>query len=143
MNFVLDASVTLAWCFEDEAGGADGDYAVGVLEALRSSEAVAASVWPLEVANGLLVAERRGRLDAAAAAAFMELVLALPIALDPGTRSHGLRGAHQAGRIRRLSAYDAAYLELAARRGVPLATLDARLREAAVEEGVPLFVTSA
>lgn len=141
MNFVLDASVTLAWCFEDEAGGPDGDYAVGVLEALRSSEAVVASIWPLEVANGLLVAERRGRLEQGAAAAFMELVLALPIALDPGTRSMALRGTHRVGRIRGLSAYDAAYLEVAARRGVPLATLDARLRDAAVEEGVPLFVT--
>lgn len=135
MNLVLDASVTLAWCFEDEGDA----YAVRVLEALRSSEAVVASLWPLEVANGLLVAERRGRLDAAGAARFMELVLGLPIAMDPGTRSRALLGAHGVGRARTLSAYDAAYLELALRRGIPLATLDRPLREAALDAGVGLF----
>ncbi|NJD18244.1 MAG: type II toxin-antitoxin system VapC family toxin [Gemmatimonadetes bacterium] len=135
MNFVLDASVTLAWCFEDEGG----DYALRVLDALRTSEAVAASLWPLEVANGLAVAERRGRLDAPAAARFMELVLALPIAVDPVSRASGLRSAHRMARTRGLSAYDAAYLELALRCGTPLATLDTRLREAAEAEGVRLF----
>jgi predicted nucleic acid-binding protein len=136
VNFVLDASVTLAWCFEDEGG----EYAVRVLEALRSSEAVVASLWPLEVANGMAVAERRGRLDAAGSARFTELVLALPIAVDPVSRSRGLRGAYGLARARGLSAYDAAYLELALRHGVPLATLDARLREAAAAEGVAIFV---
>jgi predicted nucleic acid-binding protein len=135
VNFVLDASVTLAWCFEDEGG----EYAERVLGALRTSEAVAASIWPLEVANGLAVAERRGRLDAGVAAQFMELVLALPIAVDPSSRASGLRAAHRLARARGLSAYDAAYLELALRQGIPLATLDARLREAAAAEGVQLF----
>lgn len=135
MNFVLDASVTLAWCFEDEGG----EYAERALGALRSSEAVAASIWPLEIANGLAVAERRGRLDAAGAARFMELVLTLPIAVDPASRGSGLRKAHRLARARGLSAYDAAYLELALRHGIPLATLDAQLRDAAAAEGVPLF----
>ncbi|MCK7577374.1 MAG: type II toxin-antitoxin system VapC family toxin [Chromatiales bacterium] len=100
---------------------------------------MAASIWPLEIANG----SGRGRaprpLDAAAAARFMELVLALPIAVDPASRASGLRGAHRMARARGLSACDAAYLELALRHGIPLATLDARLREAAVAEGVQLF----
>ncbi len=135
MNFVLDASVTLAWCFEDEGG----EYAERVLGALQSSEAVAASIWPLEVANGLAVAERRGRLDAAAAARFMELVVALPIAVDPASRACGMRAAHRLARACGLSAYDAAYLELALRHGIPLATLDARLREAAAAEGAQIF----
>lgn len=135
MNFVLDASVTLAWCFEDEGGA----YAEAVLGALRTSEAVAASVWPLEVANGLAVAERRGRLDPAGAARFMELLLALPIAVDPVARSRSLGATHALARARGLSAYDGAYLELALRQGVPLATLDARLREAAAAEGVEVF----
>jgi len=135
VNFVLDASVTLAWCFEDEGG----EYAERVLGALRTSEAVAASIWPLEIANGRAVAERRGRLDPAGAARFMELVLALPIGVDPASRGSGLREAHRLARARGLSAYDAAYLELALRHGVPLATLDARLRDAAVAEGVQLF----
>ncbi|MHB1191859.1 MAG: type II toxin-antitoxin system VapC family toxin [Longimicrobiales bacterium] len=135
MNFVLDASVTLSWCFEDEGG----EYAERVLGALRSSEAVVASIWPLEIANGLAVAERRGRLDPAGAARFMELVLALPIAVDPASRGSGLREAHRLARARGLSAYDAAYLELALRHGIPLATLDARLRDAAVAEGAQIF----
>jgi predicted nucleic acid-binding protein len=135
VNFVLDASVTLSWCFEDEGG----DYALRVLETLRASEAVAASPWPLEVANGLAVAERRGRLDAATARRFMELVLALPIAVEPMSRSPALTGAYDLAHRRSLSAYDAAYLELAIRRAIPIATLDARLREAAVAEGVEVF----
>ena len=136
MNFVLDASVTLSWCFEDEGG----EYAVRVLEALRTAEAVAASLWPLEVANGLVVAERRGRLDAAASARFMEMVLALPIVVDPVSRAGALRGTYGLARSRNLSAYDAAYLDVALRHGIPLATLDARLGEAATAEGVPLFL---
>lgn len=135
MNFVLDASVTLSWCFEDEGG----DYAIEVLEALRSSEAIVASLWPLEVANGLAVAERRGRLDAAASARFMELVLALPIVVDPVSRSPALSRAYTLAKARGLSAYDAAYLEMALRHGIPLATLGARLRKAADAEGVRVF----
>jgi len=135
VNFVLDASVTLAWCFEDEGG----EYALRVLETLRASEAVAASLWPLEVANGLAVAQRGGRLDAATARRFMELVLALPIAVEPVSRSPALTGTYDLARRRSLSAYDAAYLELAIRRAIPLATLDAHLREAAVAEGVEVF----
>lgn len=135
MNFVLDASVALSWCFEDEGG----DYAVGVLDALRSSEAVVASLWPLEMANGLVVAERRGRVDGAGAARFMELVLSLPIVVDPVSPSRTFNVTHALARTHGLSAYDAAYLEVALRQGVPMATLDARLRSAAAAEGVPLF----
>jgi len=135
VNFVVDASVALSWCFDDEGE----DYASRVLDALGESEAVAASLWPLEVANGLAVAERRGRLDATGARRFMELVLALPIAVDPTSRADALTASYDLARRRNLSAYDAAYLELALRHGIPLATLDARLREAAVAEGVKLF----
>ncbi len=135
MNFVLDASVTLAWCFEDEGG----EYAERVLGALRTSGAVAASLWPLEVANGLAVAERRGRLDATDARRFMDLVLALPIAVDPTSRAAAMTASYDLARRRTLSAYDASYLELALRLGIPLATLDVRLREAAQAEGVRLF----
>lgn len=135
MTFVLDASVALSWCFDDEGE----DYASRVLDALGESEAVAASLWPLEMANGLAVAERRGRLDATDARRFMELVLALPIAVDPTSRAATLTASYDLARCRNLSAYDAAYLELALRHGIPLATRDARLREAAVAEGVELF----
>ena len=135
MNFVLDASVALSWCFEDEGD----DYALAVLDELRSSEAVVASLWPLEMANGLVVAERRGRIDGAGSARFMELVLSLPIVVDPVSRSRAFTVTHGLARTHGLSAYAAAYLEVALRHGVPLATLDAGLKTAAAAEGVPVF----
>ena len=135
MNFVLDASVALAWAFEDEGG----DYPMDVLDGLRAGEAVVASLWPLELANGLAVAERRGRIDSAGAARFMELVLALPVVVDPVARGRAFSVTHGLARAHRLSAYDAAYLELALRHGIPLATLDARLEEAGSALGVPRF----
>lgn len=135
MNFVLDASVALAWCFEDEGGA----YAPEVLASLRHTEAVVASLWPLEVCNGLVVAERRDRLDAAAATRFIELLRSLPIVVDPVARRRALTSVRALARARDLSAYDASYLELAVRLGVPLATLDSGLRRAARKEGVARF----
>lgn len=135
MNFVLDASVALAWCFEDEGG----EYPVRVLEALGKGEAVAASHWTLEVSNGLLTAERRGRIGAQEVVRASRLLLALPIAVDPVKRSRDLTATYRLARTRGLSSYDAAYLELAVRLGLPLATVDDELREAAEAEGVELF----
>lgn len=135
MTFVLDASVALSWCFEDEKSA----YASTVLESLRSGEAFAASIWPLEVANGLLVAERRGRIPAADATRAGRLLLALPIAVDPVERSRALGETRRVARARGLSVYDAAYLELALRLGLPLATLDGELQRAAAEENVERF----
>jgi predicted nucleic acid-binding protein len=132
LNFVLDASVTLAWCFADEGG----DYALGVLDRLRSSEAVAASHWGLELANALLVAERRGRIEPRDVSRLVRFLLALPIAVDPIARRRPVDSIHRLGRSHGLSAYDAAYLELAVRHGIPLATLDSDLRVAAEAEGV-------
>jgi predicted nucleic acid-binding protein len=135
LNFVLDASVTLAWAFEDEGG----EYAVRVLEALRRSEAVAASLWPLEVANGLLTAERRGRLEAAGARQFLHLLLSLPVVVEPVARRRAFEGVHRLARTHDLTSYDAAYLEVAVRYGIPVATLDERLRKAVVAEGLSVF----
>lgn len=135
MNFVLDASVVLAWAFEDAGDG----YAVRVLEELRASEAVAASLWPLEVTNGLLTAERRGRIQAPDARRFLNLLLSLPVVVDPVARRRAFEGVHALARTHGLTSYDAAYLELAVRYGLPLATLDERLREAAGEEGLSIF----
>jgi predicted nucleic acid-binding protein len=132
LNFVLDASVTLAWCFADEGG----DYALGVLDRLRSSEAVAASHWGLELANALLVAERRGRIEPRDVSRLVRFLLALPIAVDPIARRRPVDSIHRLGRSHGLSAYDAAYLELAVRYGIPIATLDSDLRAAAEAEGV-------
>ena len=135
MTFVLDASVALAWCFEDEGGG----YPVRVLEALRGGEAVVASLWTLEMANGLLAAERRERIGAQDVSRVIRFVAALPIVVDPVERRRAFTSVHRLARTRDLSAYDAAYLELAVREGLPLATLDGALREAAGAEGVELF----
>lgn len=135
MNFVLDASLALAWCFEDESG----DHAVSVLEALRSSEGATASVWPLEVVNGLLTAERRGRLDAADVRRAASLLLSLPIVVDPIARRRAFESTHALARKHGLTSYDAAYLELAVRLGIPLATLDSPLAAAAAAEGVSAY----
>lgn len=136
MNFVLDASVALSWCFEDEGG----DYATSVLNELRASEAVAASLWPLEIVNGLLTAERRKRIDPAASGRFTRLLLSLPIAIDPVARRRVFDVTNALARKHALSSYDAAYLELAVRLGVPIATLDGPLNAAAEREGVEAFV---
>lgn len=129
---MLDASVTLAWGFEDEGGA----YVDAVLETLRAGEAIVASHWGLEVVNGLLVAERRRRIAADEAVRFARFLLALPIAVDPVARGRAFETVLRLGRLHQLTAYDAAYLELAIRHGIPLATLDRTLRVAADAEGV-------
>lgn len=132
MNFVLDASVTLAWAFEDEGG----EYAREVLARLKTEEACTTALWPLEVSNGLLVAERRGRIEPAASARFTRLLLALPIVVDPVDRRRVFEQSRGLAERHGLSAYNGHYLELAVRYGIPLATLDEGLRQAAEQEGV-------
>jgi predicted nucleic acid-binding protein len=133
LPFVLDASVTLAWCFEDEAT-AQTD---AVLEQLAGDSAVAPPLWELEVINVLLLAERRGRITESQAARFVALLAQLPILIDPA--GVDMASILAAGRHHRLTAYDAAYLVLAEREGIPLATTDAELRAAAEAAGVPLM----
>ncbi|HKK94270.1 MAG TPA: type II toxin-antitoxin system VapC family toxin [Longimicrobiales bacterium] len=137
MELVVGASVTLAWAFEDERTG----LAMSVLDALDGSEAVAASIWPLEIVNGLVVAERRGRITSQDASRFASLLLQLPIVVDPVERRRPFETTRQLARDHQLSAYDASYLELAIRLGVPLATLDHRLADAAGQAGVSLFAS--
>ncbi len=133
MAFVLDASVTMAWCFEDEATPA----ADAVLDRLGQQEAVVPALWRLEVANVLLAAERRRRVSEATAARFVELLTALPIRVDPDPA--GLTELLAAGRRHGLSAYDACNLVLAERLGVPLATLDEGLAAAGRAAGVAVL----
>ena len=137
--FVIDASVTLAWCFEDEASG-DAD---AVLERLEREAALAPAHWPLEVANALRTAERRGLIDIAELPRLRALLAALPVEIAPVeiapvelTTATG--GILEAARAHDLTAYDAAYLNLAAIRGLPLATSDVRLRAACARAGVEL-----
>ncbi len=136
MPFVVDASVTLAWCFEDEAT----PETEGVLDLLAEDSAVVPALWELEVANVLLLAERRGRLTEAQSARFMTLLQQLPILID--AVSVDMAAVLATGRRHGLTAYDAAYLVLAEHEGLPLATGDAKLRKAAKAVGVPVIAGS-
>lgn len=135
MTFVLDASVTLAWAFEDEGG----EYADAVLKSLGDDEAITTSLWPLEISNGLLVAERKGRIDATSSARFARLLLALPVIVEPLDRRRVFEITQPLARRYSLSSYDAHYLELSVRWAVPLATLDGKLMAAAEAEGIRGF----
>lgn len=134
-TFVLDASVTMSWCFEDEVSS----YAESVLSHLRRDDAVVPPIWPMEVANTLLIGERRGRVVQAKSQALLEGFRGLPIQVDSAPPLETWTSAVALARAHRLSVYDATYLALALRRSFPLATLDSRLREAAQNVGVPLF----
>jgi predicted nucleic acid-binding protein len=135
VSFVVDASTALSWCFEDESSV----YSDKVLSLLASDTAVVPVIWPLEVTNALVVGERRGRLTEAKTARFVQLLGQLPIEIDAPPRLVGFSGVLSLARSHRLSSYDASYIELAERRGLKLATLDARLREAAAGAGVGLL----
>ncbi len=137
MPFVLDASVTMGWCFEDEAGSETD----AVLDRLTEDPAVVPSIWKLEVANVMLVAERGGRLTEFQAARFAELLAKLPINVDQALPA--MTAVMSAGRRHGLSAYDAAYLVLAERDGIALASCDGKLQAAARAAGVPLLIDSA
>jgi predicted nucleic acid-binding protein len=111
-----------------------------VLESLTDLEAVVPSLFPLEVANVLLVAERRKRCSEAEAVRFVELLDSLPIITDDETARRALDRTYQLAREYGLTSYDAAYLELAMRLGAPLATMDRQLAEAATKAGVAIFL---
>ena len=132
---VVDTSITLAWCFEDEAT----PQTQALLDRLAVDEAIVPSLWHLELANVLSLAERHGRLTPARTAQFTSLLHALPITVDTETATHALGDTLNLCRAHRLTAYDAAYLELAMRRGAALATKDAALRRAAGGLGVELL----
>ncbi len=135
--FVVDCSVTMAWFFEDEGG----PYADAVQETMarNSSRGVVPALWRLEVANTLVVGERRKRTTEAKSHRFLTLLSLLPIQIDTATTASMWESTIQIARGHGLSAYDAAYLELAVRRGLPLATLDAKLKNAALSAGVEIF----
>ncbi len=134
MPFVLDASVSLSWFFEDE----DSDFARRVLRRLSTDTALVPSLWPIEVANVLVVAERRGRAGTAQVAAAIALSKNLPISVQDADSELVFGAVLDLARLQGLSAYDAAYLDLAMREGLPLATQDAAMRAAAEAVGVPL-----
>ena len=133
--FVIDASVALAWCFDDESTAT----ADRILSRLENEAALAPAHWPLEIANALRAAERRGRMDASDLPRLRALLAALPVEIAPIELTTAVFGVLETARTYDLSAYDAAYLDLAAVRGLPLATVDDRLRAACARAGVEVM----
>jgi predicted nucleic acid-binding protein len=137
-GFVADASATLPWCFADEATPATE----ALLERLRAGEpALVPAHWSTEVMNGLLMAVRRSRLDLERVARFARDLAALPIRIEPPHAPAVWDATIRVATRHQLTVYDAAYLELAQRTGLPLATLDGDLRKAALAASVALVET--
>lgn len=127
--------MTMAWFLEDEAT----PFTDSVQESLAvDSEALVPSIWPLEVANVFLIAERRSRITKTKTARFIAILKSLPIEIDNEAPERALSDVLALAREQRLSSYDAAYLELAMREGIALATLDNDLKKAAARVGVTL-----
>lgn len=131
-GFVLDRSVTMSWCFQDEARPETD----ALLERLRDEGAIVPSLWFWEVGNVLNTALRRGRVDAISVEGQLDVFAALPITADPDAAGQAWRATLRLARAEGLTVYDAAYLELATRKGLDLATTDADLRTAAQKIGV-------
>lgn len=134
-QFVLDCSVFVSWCFEDEKS-ADS---IRILESLQQYEALVPSLWTLEVANVFLTAWRRKTLTESDIHQLIQNIKESPIQIDTQTAEKALNDIFVLAREHELSAYDAAYLELAMRRGIALATFDQKLRKACQKSGVKIF----
>ncbi|MBW1926760.1 MAG: type II toxin-antitoxin system VapC family toxin [Deltaproteobacteria bacterium] len=133
-NFVIDNSVVMAWCFEDETS----QYADAILDRLEVSTAVVPSNWPLEIGNVLLIAERKKRLSQADSIRFIALLSELPIMIEQEPPERMLKEILALAREHQLSSYNASYLDLAMRKGLPIATLDNGLIAAAKRSRVPI-----
>lgn len=132
---VVDASVALAWALPDEIS----DYAEAALAALENGILHVPEIWPREIANGLALALRRGRITAGQEQYFISEMHRLTIEVENTAPLTVIReGTAAAGRFG-LTAYDAAYVDLALRTSLPLATLDRAMRSAAVKVGVVMF----
>jgi predicted nucleic acid-binding protein len=132
MPFVLDASITACWAFDDE----DHPVAALALDRIRTDEARVPSLWWFEVCNTLIVNERRGRLTEADVSAFLRGLSRLGVTVD---RELDEASVLMLARRHRLTVYDASYLELANRESLPLATLDTDLAAAARKERLQLI----
>ncbi|MCF7811830.1 type II toxin-antitoxin system VapC family toxin [bacterium] len=135
-DFVLDTSVTISWCFNDEANS----YADAVLDSLSNQSALAPGIWPLEVGNVLLVAEKKARISPPDSLLFLSLLTSLPIHVENLTEQRILDAVFLLAREQGLSSYDAAYLDLAIQTGLQIATLDQSLQKAAARKGVGLYM---
>jgi predicted nucleic acid-binding protein len=132
---VIDSSIALSWCFEDEASP-ETDVP---FERVRDEGAIVPGLWHLELSNVLLQAERRGRITPKDVGVRLELIAELPIVTDQETTARAWREILTMARADRLTTYDATYLELAVRRGLPLLTKASELVRAARRLGVQVF----
>ncbi len=132
---VVDASVALAWCFADEASPETDK----LFELLRDEGGIVPGLWHLELSNVLLLAERRGRMSTSAVIAQLDIIATWPIATDQETTQRAWREILTLARTEGLTSYDAAYLELALRRGLPLLTKDHDLASAAQRLGIAVL----
>jgi predicted nucleic acid-binding protein len=134
--FVLDASVCLAWCFEDEITQWTND----LFTRLRAGDRILVPAhWPTEVSNGLLIGVRRQRIKPDQPAPFWDEFANLPIVTKPALTAAEAKAVLILSESILLTVYDAAYLELALRKQLPFETLDADLRRATNDEGIALL----
>ncbi len=131
-GFVIDNSVVMSWCFRDQAN----PYADSILERLTEAVAYVPSIWSLEVVNVLLAAERRNIMGEADSVRFIKLLSQLPIFVEYESHEKVMMELLGLARAHSLSSYNASYLDLAMRKGLPLATLDKNLRKAAQSTNV-------
>jgi len=134
-DFGIDNSVVMTWCFKDEAS----PYADLILDRFEVSAGLVPSIWPLEVCNVLLVAERKKRIGEAGSARFIALLSELPIIVEQEPPERMIKEIFALARKHKLSSYDASYLDLAMRKGLPIATLDKNLITAAKRSKVPIL----
>jgi len=134
-SFVVDNSVVMSWCFKDETN----KYGDAVLNRLAESTAIVPPIWPLEVVNVLLVAERRNRLKQVDSVRFITLLSQLPIVVEHEGSERKMKDLLALGRASNLSSYDAAYLDLSMRKDCPIATLDKKLIEAAKKVDITIL----
>jgi predicted nucleic acid-binding protein len=134
-SFVVDNSVVMSWCFKDETN----KYGDAVLNRLAESTAIVPPIWPLEVVNVLLVAERRNRLKQVDSVRFITLLSQLPIVVEHEGSERKMKDLLALGRANNLSSYDAAYLDLSMRKDCPIATLDKKLIEAAKKVDITIL----
>ena len=133
--FIVDASASLPWCFEDEAT----PWTDGLLERLRTGDRIQVPAhWPTEISNGMLVALRRKRIQPGRPELFWDELSILPIEVEPPLSPAQAKAVLSLSEKYGITVYDAAYLELAKRKGLPLATLDKDLISAAPQESVLL-----
>lgn len=137
-DFVVDNSVVMSWCFDDEADSNTD----AIQDLLTRNVAFVPSIWPLEVANVLLVAERKKRITRAASGHFIAMLSQLPIVVDSTEPERVFHDIISLARQYKLTSYDACYIELAIRKGLPIASLDNAILKAATAIQVQIIGTS-